>query len=169
MKTVCYDILSLHKNNLALKTCPACQAELCHRDVDHSLASDEFCQTAADPVISTHLITCSHCNWWALREKWEDRELYAPSVSDMIMMEEGSIDADKPAQHPSVEQLLRDQTCWKNPDFISSTLAVQLFGSAQMLLPSLPHASGSEIWNKIKSAAPIVLPVLFIILVAIFY
>jgi len=168
VKTVCYDIISLHKKNLALKKCPSCHADLHSREVDHSQASDEFCHTASTPVISTHLITCTHCDWWAVREQREDRELYYPPVQDIIMMAAGNIDSDKPERHPPEEQIL-NQACWANPDPIPPTLAVQLFGTAQMLLPAITRSSGTDIWDKVKSAAPILLPVLFIILVAIFY
>lgn len=169
MKTVCYDIISLHKNNLALKTCPACQADLHHREVDHSKASDEFCRTASMPVISTDLITCTHCNWWAVREQREDRDLYYPPVDDVIILAAGKIDTDQPEHHPPVEKILSDQASWANPDPIPSTQAVQLFGTVQMLLPAITRSSSIDIWNKLKSAAPVLLPVLFVILVAIFY
>jgi len=121
------------------------------------------------PVISTDLITCSDCNWWAVREQREDRDLYYPPVDDVILMAAGKVNADKPEHHPAVEQLLSDQACWANPDPIPSTQAVQLFGTAQMLLPAITRSSGIDLWDKLKSAAPVLLPVLFVILVAIFY
>ncbi len=175
MKTICYDIISLNRKKLELKRCPSCHAGLKVREVDHSEASRSFYQKASKPVISTNLIECPDCGWWAVRELRLDNELYYPPVEEFIVMDASNINFDKPdfcmaLEHDgpvSWEQVLIDKEYWKNCELISSRDAVQLFGSAQMLLPNITRSSGKDVFSRVKSLAPVLFPILVIILIGL--
>ncbi len=173
MKTICYDIISFNRKKLELKKCPYCYSELKTRDVDHSEASREFFQKASMPVISTNSIECHDCGWWAVRELRLDNELYYPPVEEFIVMDASKIDSDKPGFLATSEQngfapweqVLTDKAYWSNCVVMSSRDAVELFGSAQMLLPKTKNLSGKVVFNRIKSLAPVLFPILVIILI----
>jgi len=174
MKTVCYDIISFNRKKLELKKCPYCHADLRTREVDHSAASREFYQNASKPVVSTRLIACPDCSWWAVRELRLDNELYYPPVEEFIVMG-AKIDSDKPeacavsdqSGSSRWERVLTDKACWENCEVMSSRDAVQLFGSAQMLLPKISGISGKDVFDRIKSLAPVLFPILVIILIGL--
>jgi len=170
MNIVCYDISSLIRKNLVLKTCPSCHADIETRDVEPSQASRAFDQQASKPVISTSLSQCPDCGWWAVRELRSDDALYHPPVESFILV--GAVKqggGKRKKESAPWEQVLADKVYWKNTEPMQSTQAIELFGSAQMLLPNVSSVSGHDVFDKIKSAAPIVLPILFIILIAIFF
>ncbi|MDQ6982955.1 MAG: hypothetical protein Q9M08_08155 [Mariprofundus sp.] len=175
MKTICYDIISFNRKKLELKKCPDCHSNLKTCDLDHSEASRVFCQKASMPVISTKLIECSDCGWWAVRELRLDNELYYPPVEEFIVMDASKIDSDKPGfrtvskqDGPAPwEQVLTDKVYWGNCEIMSSRDAVELFGSAQMLLPKISGISGKGVVNRVKSFAPVLFPILVIILIGL--
>jgi len=174
MKTICYDIISFNRKKLQLKKCPHCHADLNTRDVDHSEASRKFYQKASRPVISTHAITCPDCGWWAVRELRLDNELYYPPVEEFIVMDASGIDSDKSGFHTAEqsdpapwERVLADKAYWSNCQAMSSRDAVELFGSAQMLLPKISGISGKDVSNRVKSLAPVLFPILIIILIGL--
>ncbi len=169
MNIVCYDISSLIRKNLVLKTCPSCHADIETRDVEPSQASRAFDQQASKPVISTSLSQCPDCGWWAVRELRSDDALYHPPVEAFVVVAAKQEGGKRGNKSVTWEQVLTDEAYWKNPNPMQSTEAIALFGSAQMLLPNISSLSGQDIFDRMKSAAPIVLPILFIILIAIFF
>jgi len=170
MKPICYDISSLIRKKPELKTCPSCQAILNHREVEHSRASRAFEEKASQPVVSTCFHHCPDCGWWAVRELRADHELYDPPVEEFIVLDavKNSASGCK-GDAALLERILADNGCWKNPVPIPSTDAIELFGSAQMLLPNLSTPSRDAVFDRVKSIAPILLPILFIILIAVLY
>jgi len=170
MKIVCYDISSLIRKGLALKKCPCCQVSLTSRAMKCSQASRAFEQSASDPVISTYLIECPDCSWWAVRELRSDDALYNPPVEEFIVMQAFKKNTGKRENDSAPwEQVLADQKHWKNPVAIQSTDAIELFGSAQMLLPNMNSISGQDVFDRLKSVAPILFPILVVIGIAVFY
>jgi len=175
MKTICYDIISFNRKKLELKKCPDCHAYLKTREVDHSEASQVFFQKASIPVVSTNLIACPDCGWWAVRELRLDNELYYPPVEEFMVMDASKIDSDKPGVRATSgqggstpwEQVLTDKAYWSNCEVMSSRDAVELFGSAQMLLPKMTNLSGKNVFSRIKSLAPVLFPILVIILIGL--
>jgi len=166
----CYDISSLIRKKLELKTCPSCQASLTIREVECSQASAVFKQNASDPVISTNLNQCPDCGWWAVSELRADDALYYPPDESFIVVDASRQSAGKRQDEAEPwRQVLADKTYWENADPIQSSDAIELFGSAQMLLPQLNNFSGQDIFDRIKAAAPIVLPILVIIGIAFFF
>jgi len=166
----CYDISSLIRKKLELKTCPSCQAGLARREVEHSQASVVFKQNASVPVISTYLSQCQDCGWWAVRELRADDALYYPPVEAFIVMDasmQGTGKRENDAE-PWL-QVLADKTYWENAVPIQSSEAIEIFGSAQMLLPQLNSLSGQGVFDKIKAIAPILFPILVIIGIAFFF
>jgi len=169
MKIICYDISSLIRKKLALKKCPSCQASLKSRAVEHSQASHAFEQKVSVPVISTCLNQCPDCGWWALRELRADDELYDPPVEEFIVMGTSEKGAARLRDAASWEQILADEVYWENPVPIQSTDAIELFGSAQMLFPNIRSLSRQGVFDRIKSVAPILFPILLIIVIAVFF
>ncbi len=173
MKTVCYDLTSLNRKNLELKRCPYCHAALQSSEKEHSAAAQTFCQEASAPAVSTQLIECSECAWWLIREQRRDEELYAPLVDDLIVMEAFQKDPLKPrkalakGQTAVWEKVLSDPSYWMNAEPTPSVEAVQLFGTAQMLLPNIGGASREDVADKLKSLAPVLVPILIIILIGL--
>jgi len=49
----------------------------------------------------------------------------------------------------------------------TSVEAVQLFGTAQMLLPNMGGSFKKGVFDKVKSLAPIFIPILIIILIGL--
>jgi len=170
MKNGCYDISSLIRKKLTLKKCPDCQMGLTSRAIEHSQASRTFEQNAAVPVISTSLGQCADCGWWAVRELRSDDALYDPPVEEFIVIGDAK-QAAVGAKGDAVpwERVLAGQQYWKHPVPIQSTDAIKLFGSAQILLPNIDSVSGQDVLERIKSAAPILFPVLVVIGIAVFY
>ncbi|MDQ7000020.1 MAG: hypothetical protein Q9M12_03925 [Mariprofundus sp.] len=90
-------------------------------------------------------------------------------------MDASGIDADKPGFHTAAEQsdpapwelVLTDKAYWSNCEVMSSRDAVELFGSAQMLLPKISEISGTDVFNRITSLAPVLFPILVIILIGL--
>lgn len=175
MKTVCFNIMSLSRKKLELKRCPSCYSALTTREVDHSGASRAFYQTATTPVIITSLAECPQCGWWAIREQRLDDASYYPPTEDFIItdasIKEDAVANDAPSQKHSVtwEKVLADKTYWANAEAISSRDAVQLFGPAEMLMPKIGLPSREVVLDRVKSLAPILFPILILILIAIFY
>jgi len=175
METVCYDIITLNRKKLVFKKCLYCQSDLKTRQVDHSEASRAFTQTAAKPVISTHLTECPYCGWWAVRELREDNALYSPPVEEFIVMDASKTVSAKPAPRGMLpqnapapwEQVLTNKAYWAKSEPIPSRHAVELFGTAQMLLPKGP--SREAVLDRLKSYAPVLYPILIIIFIALFF
>jgi len=170
MKIVCYDISSLIRKKLVLKTCPSCHADLETRDMEPSQASLAFQQQVSKPAISTSLSQCPDCGWWAVRELRSDDALYYPPVEAFVLV--GAVKqggGKRKKESAPWEQVLAEEVYWQGPIPIQSTQAIELFGSAQILLPNISSLSGSNMLDRMKSAAPIVLPILFFILIAIFF
>ncbi len=173
MNTVCYDIISLHRKNLELKQCPYCHSDLETRAVGPSAASQAFGQEAARAEISTNLSECTQCVWWALREQRFDEELYAPLVEDLIVMEAFQKEPLRPRKAlpkgttAAWERVLSDTSYWQNAEPTPPVEAVQLFGTAQMLLPNIGGASKADVLDKFKSLAPVSIPILIIILIGL--
>jgi len=173
MNTVCYDLTSLNRAKLVLKRCPYCHSELHTRDVEPSAASQVFHQKASRPEISTHLAECSQCAWWVLREQRRDQEHYAPLVEDLMVMEAFQKEPLKPRKALAKsaiapwERALGDASLWENVEPTPPVEAVQLFGTAQMLLPNIVNASREDVFNKVKSLAPYLIPILIIILIGV--
>jgi len=173
MKTVCYDLTSLNKENLELKRCPYCHSDLQTQEIEPSAASHAFHREASKPVISTHLTECSQCNWWLVREQRLDHELYAPLVEDLIVMEAFKKDPPKPRKALAKgstapwEHVLSDTLYWANAEPTPSVEAVQLFGTAQMLLPNMGRGFKKSLFDKVKSLAPVLIPILIIILIGL--
>ncbi|MDQ6965434.1 MAG: hypothetical protein Q9M23_00745, partial [Mariprofundaceae bacterium] len=117
-----------------------------------------------------HLSECSQCVWWLVREQRLDRELYVPLVDDLIVMEAFKKDPPKPrkalakASTAPWERVLSDTSYWANAEPTSSLEAVQLFGTAQMLLPNMGSGFMKGVFDKAKSLAPVLIPILIIIL-----
>jgi len=173
MKTICYDIISLHRQNLVLKNCPSCQSELESCQVEHSQASQAFCQKASKPVISTNFISCAQCGWWVVREQRNDDELHHSLVEDFIVIDRSNQNSSRlnkdrkniaNGESDAWKQILGDQTFWEPSTPMSSTGAVQLFGPAQMLLPNMASISMADVKGKLKVLAPIIFPIVVIIL-----
>jgi hypothetical protein len=170
MKIVCYDISSLIRKKLALKKCPCCQGRLTSRVMECSQASRAFEQSASDPVISTYLFQCPDCSWWAVRELRSDDALYDPPVEEFIVMQAFKKNMGKRERDAEPwKQVLADQKHWKKPAPIQSADAIELFGSTQMLLPDINSISGQDVFDRIKSVAPILFPILVVIGIAVFY
>jgi len=173
MKTVCYDLTSLNKETLELKRCPYCHSDVQTRETESSAASHAFHQTACKPVVSTHLSECSQCDWWLVREQRLDQELYVPLLEDLIVMEAFTKDPPKPRKTSGKgstapwEQVLSDASFWANAGPTPSLEAVQLFGTAQMLLPNMGSGFKKGVFNKAKSLAPVLIPILIIILIGL--
>ena len=169
MKIVCYDISSLIRKKLVLKTCPSCHADLATRDMEPSQASRAFQEQVSKPAISTSLGQCPDCGWWAVRELRSDDALYYPPVEAFILVDARKQGGGKRKKESAPwERVLADEVYWQCPVTIQSTQAIELFGSAQMLLPDISSVSGSNVFDRMKSAAPIVLPILLIMLIAFF-
>ncbi|MDX8404711.1 MAG: hypothetical protein R8K50_01005 [Mariprofundus sp.] len=168
MKITCYDIISLTRKELELQKCPCCHTTLETSAVEQSQAAQAFVKQAAQPVITTHRFNCPYCGWWAVRELRADDALYHPPVEEFIVMDVSKpIDAKPaaPAAGPldaPWEKVLSDRLCWANAEIIPSKVAVQLFGSAQMLLPKFSSPSGTSLFARLKSYAPILYPILII-------
>jgi len=170
MKTVCYDISSLIRKKLTLKKCPSCRMGLTSRAVEGSPAAGAFERNASVPVISTFLSQCSGCGWWAVRELHSDDALYDPPVEAFIVVGDATQGASRQGGHAAPwERVLADPKYWKHPVPIQSTDAIKLFGSAQMLLPNINSISGQAVFDRIKSVAPILFPVLVVIGIAVFF
>jgi len=182
MKTICYDIISLHRQNLVLKNCPSCQSVLEAREVEPSQASRVFCQKAAKPVISTHAISCARCGWWVVREQRYDDALHHSLLEDFIVIDRSIQDSSRLNAHnlnkarknlanrksDTWKKILADQVFWEPSSPMSSTEAVQFFGPAQMLLPDVGSISIADVMDKLKALAPIIFPIVVIILFIIF-
>jgi len=170
MKIICYDISVFIKRKLALENCPCCQTSLKSRGVEHSQASRVFVQEASAPVITTSLSQCSACGWWAVRELRADDALYHPPVKEIIIMCTPKKDKFRLKNDAvSWEQVLVDEAYWQDSVAIQSREAVELFGPTQMLLPNILSFSRQEVFDKMKSVAPILLPILVVLLIVIFY
>jgi len=170
MKIVCYDISSLIRKKLALKKCPCCQVSLTSCAIESSQASRPFEQNASVPVISTYLMQCPDCSWWAVRELRSDDALYDPPVEEFIVMQAFKKNTGKGENDSAPwEQVLADQKHWKKSVPIQSSDAIELFGSAQMLLPNINSISGQDVFDRMKSVAPILFPILVVIGIAVFY
>lgn len=175
METVCYDIITLNRKQLILEKCPYCQAEMMSRALTPSGASRNFCQQAEKPRITTTLHECSGCGWWAVRELREDHAMYHPPVEEFMVMDASRM--DEAAQHVKKskdcaapwEKVLADDTFWSPCIVIPSRDAVLLFGAGQMLLPKLTAPSGEEIRERIRFLAPILFPLVVILLIAVFF
>jgi len=172
MKTICYDLVSLHRKQLELNICPCCRAKLESREVAPAKASQVFAEQAAKPEIVTHYIGCPACAWWAIREQRLDHGLYHPPVQDLIVMEAGWRDAAqtvvKRNTETVIEQMLGNQACWLDAEVIPSRDAVELFGTVQMLMPGTGMPDKSVLMDKLKSAAPVLFPIVVILLFALF-
>jgi len=177
MQTICYDIISLKRKKLTLKKCQFCNSDLQTHAVDHSVDSRAFDEKTEQAVITTTAVSCPHCGWWAVRELREDLALYSPPVEEFIVMDTSKTVSAKPAARatpvqsapPPWEKILADTACWAKPETIPSREAVLLFGSAQMLLPNIGGASREAVWDKLKSYAPVLYPILIIIFIALFF
>ena len=178
MKTVCYDIISLANKQPELKTCPRCESELHMEPVQASQDAAAFMQQAGQAEVVTELARCKACDWWAVRERRMDHALYHPPVADLIVLEASGLQVEQPAAKRNRKAragkaapwqcVLDDTICWKAPQVISSAEAVQLFGSAQMLLPKLAMPPANAIVERLKSMLPILLPLLVIALIVWF-
>ncbi len=170
MKIICYDISVFIKRKLVLQHCPCCQTSLKSRAVEHSQASRAFVREASVPVITTSLSQCPDCGWWAIRELYADDALYHPPVKEIIVMCPPILDRDRLKNDAvSGEQVLLDEAYWKDPVAIQSKETVELFGPTQMLLPSTLRFSRQEVFDRIKSIAPILFPLLVVIAIAFFF
>ncbi|MDQ6965408.1 MAG: hypothetical protein Q9M23_00605 [Mariprofundaceae bacterium] len=173
MKTICYDHTSLNKASLELKRCPYCHSVVQTRETEPSAASHAFQQRASKPVVSTHLSECSQCAWWLVREQRLDHELYVPLLEDLIVMEAFQKDPLKPRKTSDKagtapwEQVLSDTSYWANAEPTPPVEAVQLFGTAQMLLPNMGSGFKKGVFAKLKSLAPVLIPILIIILIGL--
>ncbi|MDX8407121.1 MAG: hypothetical protein R8L58_01925 [Mariprofundaceae bacterium] len=102
-----------------------------------------------------------------------DNELYAPLLEDVIVMEAFREDPPKPRKAlpkggtAAWQHALSDASCWLKAEPTPSVEAVQLFGTAQMLLPNLGGASREDMVEKLKSLAPVLIPILIIILIGL--
>jgi len=169
METVCYELTSLNRVSLEFKRCPYCHCELKTLETGPSEASQAFSQQASKPAVSTHLTECVRCDWWVVREQRLDHALYSPLLEDLIVMEAFKKEPLKPRQALAKgvtarwELVLSDTSYWANSVPTPSIDAVQLFGTAQMLLPRIGGASRADVLDRVKSLAPVLIPILIII------
>ncbi|TLS66149.1 hypothetical protein FEF65_11190 [Mariprofundus erugo] len=175
MQTVCFDIIALNRKQLTLNKCPCCQAELDSRELEPSSASAAFCRQAGKPLVTTSLSTCNGCGWWAVRELREDHAMYHPPVEEWLVMDASKMTEPSPHARKSKdctapwEKVLADEGFWAPAVAIPSKDAVLLFGAAQMLLPKLTTPSKDAVGDKIRFLAPILFPLLVILLIALFF
>ncbi|PIW47489.1 MAG: hypothetical protein COW18_08855 [Zetaproteobacteria bacterium CG12_big_fil_rev_8_21_14_0_65_54_13] len=178
MQTICYDIISLKRKKLTLKKCQYCNSDLQTHAVDHSADSRAFDEKTEQALVTTTAVACPHCGWWAVRELREDVALYSPAVEELIVMDASKTVSAKPAPRapaveksgpPPWEKVVADTAYWAKPETIPSREAVLLFGTAQMLLPNIGSGSGAAAWEKLKSYAPVLYPILIIAFIALFF
>ncbi|MDQ6993509.1 MAG: hypothetical protein Q9M31_08535 [Mariprofundus sp.] len=170
MQTICYDIISLHRKNLVLNECPHCHETLLLHEVDHSTASLAFCQQAALPEVFTEAFQCPGCGWWAVRELCSDNDLYHPPVQEFIVMRDDHCKAPLRRDEPDQwDDILNDHSLWEHPEVIPSKQAVFLFGTKQLLLPKLAAISKDGLLDRVKGMAPILFPLIVILLIALLF
>jgi len=108
-----------------------------------------------------------------VREQRNDDELHHSLVEDFIVIDRSNQNSSRlnkdrkniaNGESDAWKQILGDQTFWEPSTPMSSTGAVQLFGPAQMLLPNMASISMADVKGKLKVLAPIIFPIVVIIL-----
>jgi len=170
IKTICYHLNDLNTEKLAFKNCPSCHADLETREIESSEAAGEF--NAMIPVITTTLGQCPHCGWWAIRELWEDFEVYYPPRGEYIVMDASTKSCVVPEQEGCApwEQALDDKACWANAIPMPFSKASQIFGGGSVAQAKLRYldmkieSSGVAQFVFITAFILLVLFVVFIVL-----
>ena len=170
MKTISYDIISLSRKTLVLNKCLHCQAELLVNELEHSDDAKTFIDNTDNPEVSTLGVQCPDCGWWAVRERCLDKDMYDPPVADIIIMDASDPGGSKAIKGAAPwDNVIADKAHWDRAEVIPSKDAVLLFGTAQMLLPNPGTFSRDAMLDKLKSLAPILFPIIVILLFALFY